>query len=98
MQTQITFAAAYDLHIQDKQMHNLSPETIQNSIRVCAWLLKTYATTIITPGPFKAALLQFRGRGVKPSTLSFYYRTLANFAKFCTAEGYCGPVDIPHLH
>ena len=97
MQTIITFGAAFDLHIQDKVMNNLSPDTIHNARQICDWLLKKYETTQVNPAPFKAALLQFRERDIKPSTLSLYYRTLANFAKFCAAEGYCDPVNIPSL-
>lgn len=94
---QITFAAAFGLYIQEKQLFNLTPGTIQNAHTICAWLLDAHGGDIVAPDPFKAALVEFRGRGVKPSTLSLYYRTLAKFAKFCADAGYMAPVDIPAL-
>ena len=97
MQMQITFNAAFDLFIQDKQLHDLSPGTIQNALICCKWLLDHHGDHNISHEPFKAALMEFRHRGVKPSTLSFYYRTLAKFAKFCACEGYIEPLNIPAL-
>jgi len=94
---QITFNAAFDLYIQDKQLHDLSPGTIQNARDVCRWLLAQYGDQDVSPDLFKAALVEFRHRDVKASTLSMYYRTLAKFAKFCASEGYVEPVNIPAL-
>lgn len=97
MQMQITFNAAFDLYIQDKQLNNLNAGTIKNANDVCRWLLKNYGHDMVSPEPFKKALVEFQGRGVKASTLSMYYRTLAKFAKFCAAEGYTEAVTIPTL-
>jgi site-specific recombinase XerD len=94
---QITIAAAFDLYVQEKEMYNLASGTIQNAHTICAWLLDEHGADVVGPDPFKAALVEFRGRGVKPSTLSFYYRTLAKFAKFCNDAGYTDPIKIPAL-